>query len=93
MIEELSQLEETVDKEILEAERVIHERLEKLHIVNDYCSAITFLVGSVLFLYEKYQLAATWLFIVGSVFFLIGPILRTLNKRYVKHYGRAPIDW
>jgi len=90
---EIKQLENVVDREVLEAERVIHERLEWLHIVNDYCSAVTFLVGSILFLYAKYQTAATWLFIVGSVFFLIGPILRTFNKHYVKHYNKAPIHW
>lgn len=74
-------------------ERVVHERFEWLHIVNDYVSAILFLVGSVFFLWPKWQEVATWFFIVGSVFFLFAPILRTLNKRYVKKLRKGPIHW
>ncbi|MDG5500377.1 YrhK family protein [Marinobacter sp. BGYM27] len=77
----------------LDRERVVHERFEWLHICNDYVSAILFLVGSVFFLWSEWQEVATWFFIVGSVFFLFAPILRTLNKRYVKKLRKGPIHW
>ncbi|WP_111496356.1 MULTISPECIES: YrhK family protein [Marinobacter] len=82
-----------LDQELLEAEKRIHERYEWLHIANDYVSAILFLVGSVLFLWESWQTVATWFFIIGSVFFLFAPILRTLNKRYVRNLRKGPIHW
>ena len=71
----------------LDRERVVHERFEWLHICNDYVSAILFLVGSVFFLWSEWQEVATWLFI------LFAPILRTLNKRYVKKLRKGPIHW
>lgn len=82
-----------IDRELLEAEKRIHERYEWLHIANDYISALLFLVGSVLFLWEDLQKTATWFFIIGSVFFLFAPLLRTLNKRYVKNLRKSPIHW
>lgn len=82
-----------IDRELLEAEKRIHERFEWLHIANDYISALLFLVGSVMFLWEDWQKTATWFFIVGSVFFLFAPILRTLNKRYVRSFRKGPIHW
>ena len=85
--------EDALEREVLEAERAVHERLEWLHIVNDYVSASLFLVGSILFLYPAWQRTATWMFIIGSLVFLNGPVLRTLNKHYVKHYHKDPIHW
>ncbi|BES71231.1 hypothetical protein RE428_22490 [Marinobacter nanhaiticus D15-8W] len=82
-----------VDRDLIEAEKRIHEKYEWLHIANDYISAILFLVGSILFLWESWQTTATWFFIIGSVFFLFAPILRTLNKRYVKNLRKSPIHW
>lgn len=82
-----------LDHEMFETEKKIHERYEWLHIANDYISAILFLVGSILFLWEKWQTVATWFFIIGSVFFLFAPLLRTLNKRYVKNLRKGPIHW
>ena len=86
-------LEGALEREVLEAERIVHERLEWLHVVNDYVSATLFLVGSILFLYPAWVHTATWLFIIGSAVFLNGPFLRTLNKLYVKHYHTDPIHW
>lgn len=92
MPEEMT-IAQALDREAFEAEKKIHERFEWLHIANDYISAILFLVGSIMFLKDAWHIAATWLFIIGSVFFLFAPILRTLNKRYVKRIRKDPIHW
>ena len=89
----ISIMDQEISREALEAEKVIHERYEWLHIANDYISALLFLVGSILFLWPNLKTLAIWLFIVGSAFFLNGPLLRTLNKRYVKHLRKGPIHW
>lgn len=88
-----SSLGKKMEHGLLEAERRIHERLEWLHILNDFVAAVLFLAGSILFLWESTQTSATWLFIIGSAVFLNGPVLRVLNKRYVKHYHKDPIHW
>ncbi|TDB04416.1 YrhK family protein [Halomonas marinisediminis] len=43
----------------------------------DFGAAVTFLIGSVLFLYESLHTIATWFFIVGSVLFAFKPTIRT----------------
>ena len=92
MPEEITIAQE-IDHEVFEAEKRIHERFEWLHIINDYISAILFLIVSIMFLKDSWHIPATWLFIIGSVFFLFAPILRTLNKRYVKNLRKGPIHW
>jgi len=37
-------------------------------------AALFFLIGSILFLFVQDQFSAIWLFIIGSVFFLIPPV-------------------
>lgn len=86
-------MDDEITEEVFEAEKAIHERYEWLHIANDYTSALLFLVGSIFFLWDSMQIPATWLFIIGSVVFLNGPFLRTLNKHYVKHIRKDPIHW
>lgn len=89
----ITTMDQEIGHEVLEAEKVIHERYEWLHIANDYTSALLFLVGSIMFLWPSLETPAIWLFIVGSAVFLNGPFLRTLNKHYVKHLRKDPIHW
>ncbi|WP_438970840.1 YrhK family protein [Methylophaga sp.] len=55
---------------------VIRRRYEVLSILNDFLIALWFLLGSIFFLYPELEKTAIWFFIVGSVQFLIRPMLR-----------------
>ena len=41
----------------------------------DALAAIAFIVGSVLFFKASTEVAATWLFLIGSVFFAVRPLV------------------
>ncbi|GAB3674923.1 hypothetical protein GCM10027591_17600 [Zhihengliuella somnathii] len=71
-------------------EIVIRNRYETLSIVNDTLIGLLFVVGSILFLWESTTLAATWLFIIGSVEFLLRPVIRLTRRIHLKRIGSAP---
>ena len=54
----------------------------------DGVAAIAFVVGSALFFSESSQTAATWLFLIGSVFFAIRPLVH-LARDF--HLARLPV--
>jgi hypothetical protein len=62
---------------------------EVAHTAVDFGAAICFLVGSVLFLYKKYETPAVWLFIVGSLFFCVKPTLRLAREIHLLRMGRT----
>lgn len=66
---------------------VIRRRYEVLSIVNDFFIALWFLAGSIIFLYPSLEKVAAWLFIIGSVQFLIRPTIRLMAHL---HLQRAP---
>ncbi|QYX57381.1 YrhK family protein [Roseovarius sp. SCSIO 43702] len=45
-----------------------------------FLAAISFLVGSILFLWQDYETPAIWLFIVGSAFFCLKPTVRLVRE-------------
>lgn len=55
---------------------IIRRRYEVLSILNDFMVSLWFLAGSILFLYPTLETYAIWLFIIGSVQFLLRPMLR-----------------
>lgn len=65
---------------------------EVLRTVVDFGAALCFLVGSVLFFWEATQVTATWLFVIGSVFFMLKPTLRLVRElQYVRQGRYAPL--
>ncbi|MCA2010833.1 YrhK family protein [Cereibacter sphaeroides] len=46
----------------------------------DFCAAGLFVVGSILFLWPETTTTATWLFIIGSVFFGLKPTIRLVRE-------------
>jgi hypothetical protein len=68
-----------------------HARIYALHEVLrtavDFGAALCFLVGSVLFFWEATQTPAIWLFVVGSVFFMLKPTLRLVRELQYVHQG------
>ncbi len=63
---------------------VIRRRYEVVSILNDFFIAIWFLLGSVFFLYPSLEKVAIWLFIIGSVQFLIRPTIRLLAHLHIQ---------
>jgi hypothetical protein len=59
----------------------------------DFGAALCFVVGSVLFFFEKTTLIATWFFLVGSILFAIKPtidLIRSVHLRRLPEDEQAP---
>lgn len=46
----------------------------------DFCAAALFVIGSILFFWEETTVTATWMFLVGSVFFGLKPTISLLRE-------------
>ncbi len=68
--------------------RRVYAAFELAHTVVDFLAAVSFLVGSVLFLFPEYETPAIWLFIIGSVFFCAKPSLRLAREIKLLRMGR-----
>jgi len=53
----------------------------------DALAAIAFIIGSALFFSESTKTIATWLFLIGSVFFAVRPLVHLVRDI---HLGRLP---
>lgn len=53
---------------------------ETLTTVVEFIAAVLFLVGSILFFHEEYKTTGTWLFLWGSIFFIIRPSLKLAKE-------------
>ena len=53
----------------------------------DFLAAICFLVGSILFFAADTQFQATWLFVVGSLFFCLKPTLKLAREVHLWRVG------
>ena len=63
----------------------IYATHEVLRTANDFAAALFFLVGSALFFWEATQALATWLFVLGSLCFMLKPTLRLMRElRYLR---------
>ncbi|RYH11641.1 YrhK family protein [Tropicimonas sp. IMCC6043] len=61
---------------------------EKLYTMIDLSAALCFVVGSVMFFFDAWQIPGTWLFLVGSVFFAARLAVRFLREF---HLARLPL--
>ncbi|GAB3520910.1 YrhK family protein [Arthrobacter monumenti] len=69
-------------------ELVINNKYETLSIANDVLIGIFFFVGSILFYFKPLEFWAVTLFVLGSVDFLLRPIIRMRRKVHLKRLGR-----
>ncbi|APE31370.1 hypothetical protein BOX17_10670 [Halomonas aestuarii] len=69
-------------------ELIIRRRYETLSIFNDVLIALWFLVGSILFLYPSQEHLAIWMFILGSVQFLVRPAIRLMRHLHLQRIPR-----
>lgn len=76
-------------REDSQAHRRLYARFEIAYTVVDFSAALCFIVGSILFFYDATQVAATWLFLIGSVFFAAKPTLRLIRE--VKLYRMGDV--
>jgi hypothetical protein len=58
------------------AHRAVYRRYEIAYTSIDLVAGVAFLVGSVLFFWKATETAAIWLFVAGSVFFVLRPLAR-----------------
>ncbi|MEM6849795.1 MAG: YrhK family protein, partial [Pseudomonadota bacterium] len=50
-----------------------HALFEIAHTTADFCAALCFVVGSVMFFFSAWLIPGTWFFLVGSVLFALKP--------------------
>ncbi|MCF8029529.1 MAG: YrhK family protein [Desulfohalobiaceae bacterium] len=74
-------------------ERKIHERYEWLHILNDFLTAVFFIIGSIFFFSPQLSYYGVWLFLIGSCQMIIGPGIRIANKLHVRNIRKDVIHW
>ncbi|HET7306320.1 MAG TPA: YrhK family protein [Gammaproteobacteria bacterium] len=74
-------------------ELVIHHRYEVLSILNDFCIAVWFLVGSIFFLFPAFGGTAAWLFVIGSAQFLARPVIRLLRNIRLKQIPESQWEY
>jgi uncharacterized membrane protein YgdD (TMEM256/DUF423 family) len=68
--------------------RRLYARFEIAHTAVDFLAALAFLVGSILFFSPSTQYSATWLFVIGSLFFAAKPTLRLTREIRLYRLGR-----
>ena len=78
------------NRQASEAAKALYARYEIVYTAVDFVAAFAFIVGSLLFFDEATQTAATWLFVIGSVFFALKPTIRLVRE--VKLYRMGKID-
>ncbi len=76
------------NRERNEATRRVYAAYELAHTAVDFAAALAFLDGSVQFLSAEYAIPATWLFILGSVFFCVKPSLHLAREIHLWRMGR-----
>ncbi len=68
-------------------ELVIRRKYEAASIANDVLIGLWFLVGSIMFFWEKTMTAGTWCFVVGSVELLARPAIRLARQFHIQRVG------
>jgi hypothetical protein len=75
----------TQSKAAIELQRIY----EIFHLLVDFLAATMFVIGSALFFFPSTTYAATWLFLIGSVFFGLKPTLKLVREVHLLRLARA----
>ncbi|MBF9030743.1 hypothetical protein HKCCE3408_10105 [Rhodobacterales bacterium HKCCE3408] len=70
--------------------RQLWARYEILYTAVDFGAALCFIVGSVMFFFEEWQVPGTWLFLVGSILFAGKPTIRLVRE--IQLYRMGDVD-
>lgn len=69
-------------------EVVISDKYETLSIANDVLIGIFFFVGSILFYFKPLEVWTITLFVLGSIDFLLRPIIRLARRLHLQRIGK-----
>ncbi|SMC80685.1 YrhK family protein [Primorskyibacter flagellatus] len=67
----------------------VYAAYELAYTLVDFAAAISFTIGSVLFLWDSMKAPAIWLFIIGSFCFLCKPSLRLMRELKLWRMGKV----
>ncbi|WP_135502567.1 YrhK family protein [Roseovarius aestuariivivens] len=67
--------------------RRLYALFELVHTAVDFLAALSFLIGSILFLWPDHETPAIWLFVIGSVFFCLKPTIRMIRELKLASMG------
>ncbi|MEM5516154.1 YrhK family protein [Henriciella sp. AS95] len=67
----------------------VYQRYSWVYDSIDALAAIAFIIGSALFFSDKTQNAGTWLFLIGSFFFAVRPLVHLVRDF---HMARLPVE-
>lgn len=73
-------------------ELIIRRRYEAASIFNDFLIALWFIVGSVCFLVPSWETVGAWIFLIGSIQFLVRPSIRLARHIHLKRLPTADPD-
>lgn len=68
-------------------ELVVSNRYETLSIANDLLIALFFLAGSIMFYVPSLHTVATTMFVLGSLDFLLRPLIRIARRVHLQRIG------
>ncbi|SFO28391.1 YrhK-like protein [Cohaesibacter marisflavi] len=71
-----------------QAHKDIYAAYELAYTLVDFSAALLFVVGSVMFFYDSWQIPGTWCFLIGSIFFGVKPTLRVVREFHYLAIGR-----
>ncbi len=66
---------------------VLHKRYEVLSILNDLMIGIWFITGSILFLFPSLTQSGAWVFVFGSLQFMLRPTIRLARHLHLQAVG------
>lgn len=76
-------------RELNDETRRVYAAYEIAHTAVDFLAALSFLIGSILFFWAKWETEAVWLFVIGSVFFMMKPTLRLIREIQLYRMGNV----
>lgn len=77
------------NRQASERHQLINRYYEMTITVIEFLAGLLFLVGSIFFFFDRLVFAGTWMFVVGSFFFMVRPTIRLIREF---HLANLPID-
>jgi len=74
-----------------EAHKRVYAYFELAYTLVDVMAAVLFIVGSILFLFPASVTFATYLFIIGSCFFALRPLIRLAREMKFMRMGKIEV--
>jgi len=68
--------------------REVYALYELAYTMVDFSAALLFVIGSVMFFSESWQIPGTWCFLIGSILFGVKPTLRFVRELHFIRLGK-----